>query len=215
MCSALACYSHRLPSNPTNRRFADSFLHFERAHPRLSPICYRYCTSRRSQRRTSGRSIQELAEGDARNQYGLVEWPCCGRCGHEPCLVSPPTHLYNGFSFKALYGLTNIYMADGGRLLKILRKERDFMLSLTSLGLSSSQALDLISHSAIEAANGGSDLLDGLFDASDRPEDGDLILWWNDLEKDSKYARWPPSIFAVRLLTTFPSFPSFSRLKPV
>ncbi|KZT24849.1 glycosyltransferase family 24 protein [Neolentinus lepideus HHB14362 ss-1] len=77
-------------------------------------------------------------------------------------------------------------------LLKLLRKERALVTSLTSLGLTPTQALDLLTHPAIATAQGGSDVLDGIFDASDRPEGGDVIVWWNDLEKDGRYARWSP-----------------------
>jgi len=29
-------------------------------------------------------------------------------------------------------------------------------------------------------------IVDGIFDASDRIEEGGVIVWWNDLEKDSR-----------------------------
>ncbi|KAI0073110.1 glycosyltransferase family 24 protein [Panus rudis PR-1116 ss-1] len=79
-------------------------------------------------------------------------------------------------------------------LLRLLRKERGVMLSLTSLGLSPSQALDLLTHNAVSAAQSGSSVLDGIFDASDRQEGGGLITWWNDFEKDARYARWGTSL---------------------
>jgi UDP-glucose:glycoprotein glucosyltransferase len=59
------------------------------------------------------------------------------------------------------------------------------MNSLTSLGLSRGQAVELLSHSAVQRDSG---VLDGLFDASDRPEGGNTIIWCNDIEKDSRYA---------------------------
>ncbi|KAG1748320.1 glycosyltransferase family 24 protein [Suillus paluster] len=34
------------------------------------------------------------------------------------------------------------------------------------------------------------DLLDGLVDSSDRLEGGGVIVWWNDIEDDTKYAGW-------------------------
>ncbi|EJC97612.1 uncharacterized protein FOMMEDRAFT_171561 [Fomitiporia mediterranea MF3/22] len=80
-------------------------------------------------------------------------------------------------------------------LLRILRKERGVVQSLTSLGLSSGQAVDLLTHKAIGLAQSESaEVLDALFDASDRPEGGDAIVWWNDLTKDSRYAKWNPSL---------------------
>lgn len=78
------------------------------------------------------------------------------------------------------------------RLLRILRKERTMMSSLTSLGLSRMQSIELVTHPIIvvaQSANKG--VLDGIFDASDRPEEGNVITWWNNLEKDSRYVESP------------------------
>ncbi|KIJ61523.1 glycosyltransferase family 24 protein [Hydnomerulius pinastri MD-312] len=36
--------------------------------------------------------------------------------------------------------------------------------------------------------------LEGLVDASDRQEGGGVVLYWNDIEKDQRYARFSPSI---------------------
>ncbi|OSX61274.1 glycosyltransferase family 24 protein [Postia placenta MAD-698-R-SB12] len=60
-------------------------------------------------------------------------------------------------------------------LLRLLRRERTTMLSLTSLGLSPGQAVELLTHDAIVRAQGQSSVLDGIFDASDRPEEGELL----------------------------------------
>jgi UDP-glucose:glycoprotein glucosyltransferase len=40
-------------------------------------------------------------------------------------------------------------------------------------------------------------VLDGIFDVSDREEGGDVIFWFNDLEKDGRYGGWPATIEAV------------------
>ncbi|KAL5480943.1 KRE5 [Sanghuangporus weigelae] len=80
-------------------------------------------------------------------------------------------------------------------LLRLLQKERGVMQSLTSLGLSAGQAVELLTHKAIGRAQAeNADALDSMFDASDRPEGGDVIIWWNDMTKDSRYARWNPSL---------------------
>ncbi|EIN08165.1 glycosyltransferase family 24 protein [Punctularia strigosozonata HHB-11173 SS5] len=79
-------------------------------------------------------------------------------------------------------------------LLRLLRKERGFVHSLTSLGLTAEQSIDLMTHSAVGSLQGEKDVLDGIFDASDRLEGGNTIVWWNDLEKDSRYASWPSSL---------------------
>lgn len=61
------------------------------------------------------------------------------------------------------------------------------MRSLMSLGLSPEQAVELLTYPSIGAAQSQSDVLDGLVDASDRQEEGDVIVWWNDLEKDDRF----------------------------
>lgn len=32
--------------------------------------------------------------------------------------------------------------------------------------------------------------MEGIVDASDREEGGNVVVWWNDLEKDQRYAHW-------------------------
>ncbi|KAK0458728.1 UDP-glucose:glycoprotein glucosyltransferase-domain-containing protein, partial [Desarmillaria tabescens] len=79
-------------------------------------------------------------------------------------------------------------------LLRMFRKERGIMSSLTSLDLSRAQAMELLTHPIIAAGQGEKSGFDGFVDASDRPEGGEVITWWNDLEKDSRYQRWDPAI---------------------
>ncbi|CDO68442.1 Glycosyltransferase Family 24 protein [Trametes cinnabarina] len=75
-------------------------------------------------------------------------------------------------------------------LLRAIRRERGIMLSLLSLGLSPEQAIELLTHRTIAEAQSSGGILDGIFDASDRPEGGDVIGWLNDLENDPRYGRW-------------------------
>ncbi|KAG5636220.1 hypothetical protein H0H81_008754 [Sphagnurus paluster] len=82
-------------------------------------------------------------------------------------------------------------------LLRLLKKERATLLSLTSLGLSRAEAFELLTHPSIATAQTGADVLDGLFDASDRTEGGDVVVYWNDMEKDTRYERWSPSLFTL------------------
>ncbi|PPQ88795.1 hypothetical protein CVT25_010481 [Psilocybe cyanescens] len=82
-------------------------------------------------------------------------------------------------------------------LLRTVKKERNVIQSLTSQGLERSQAFQLLTHSAIAIAQKESAAMEALFDASDRPEGGDVIVWWNDMEKDSRYAKWNPSLYAL------------------
>ena len=71
-------------------------------------------------------------------------------------------------------------------LLRLLKKEKTVIQSLTSYGLSNSQAFELLSHPTVASAQKDSAMMEAVFDASDRPEGGDLIMWWNDMEKDTR-----------------------------
>ena len=59
------------------------------------------------------------------------------------------------------------------------------MLSLTSLGLVPNEAFNLITHPSLGILS-NKDVVDDLLDASDRPEGGNLVFFWNDIEKDSR-----------------------------
>lgn len=71
-------------------------------------------------------------------------------------------------------------------LLRLMKKEKGMISSLTRLGLSRGEALDLLTNPELAAAQSDKGMLDGLYDASDRPEGGDVIVYWNDIEKDSR-----------------------------
>lgn len=98
-------------------------------------------------------------------------------------------------------------------LLKLIREERDLILDLNSLGLTTKQAFELISDPIIGEAQTDDDPGEGFVDASDRFEEGGVITWWNDIEKDKRwvfelvihnklrsiprYNQWPKSIQSV------------------
>ncbi|KAJ4470665.1 glycosyltransferase family 24 protein [Lentinula edodes] len=79
-------------------------------------------------------------------------------------------------------------------LSRLLKKERGVMMQLTGLDLERGEAIELLTHPILSAAQDSKDVLDGLVDASDRAEGGDVIIWWNDLEKDKRYNQWGASI---------------------
>lgn len=60
------------------------------------------------------------------------------------------------------------------------------MLSLTSLGLLPGEAFNLMTHSSLGTSPSNIGAVNDLFDASDRPEGGNLVFWWNDIEKDNR-----------------------------
>ncbi|EFP90682.2 uncharacterized protein PGTG_16708 [Puccinia graminis f. sp. tritici CRL 75-36-700-3] len=118
----------------------------------------------------------------------------------------------NGLQLSSLVSLENLNLF---KLVEIMRNERRWITSLTSLGINSLQARKLIvdeklnsamnPEAASASASGEMDAssLGARFDASDRQEGGGAIIWFNDLEKDERYSMWPTTLRAI-LRPTFP-----------
>ncbi|WVW83270.1 hypothetical protein I302_105289 [Kwoniella bestiolae CBS 10118] len=83
---------------------------------------------------------------------------------------------------------------DAYGLLRAVRAERHHVLSLTSLGLTPKQAIDLIADPVIGEAQVEDSPGEGTVDSSDRVEGGDVIVYWNNIEKDKRYKNWPTSL---------------------
>lgn len=91
------------------------------------------------------------------------------------------------------------------RLLTYIRQEKAIMQDLLSLGsesdgtrLSPQQAFELVADAQIGQIQVEDDAGEGIFDSSDRLEGEQVITWWNDIEKDKRYSRWPSSLQGVR-----------------
>jgi UDP-glucose:glycoprotein glucosyltransferase len=83
-------------------------------------------------------------------------------------------------------------------LLSLMRRERGLINSLRQLGLSNKQAVEFLSHPKIaEKVEIGTT---NRFDVRDTIEGGDVIVWMNDLEKDSRYTQWPQGVQNVSRL---------------
>ncbi|KAG8997541.1 hypothetical protein FRB90_012486, partial [Tulasnella sp. 427] len=81
-------------------------------------------------------------------------------------------------------------------LLRLMRKERKLISQLTSAGLSRSEAVEILTHPSLTKPSAGQ-LLEGMFDASDRKDGGGVIIWLNDLEKEDRYSRWPSTLDTI------------------
>ncbi|TIB72226.1 Sec63-domain-containing protein [Wallemia mellicola] len=81
-------------------------------------------------------------------------------------------------------------------LLRQLENENKLIDSISTLGFSKSDAIKLLNHRALYAAQvtRPDSIAEGLVDASDRIEGGDVVRWINDLEKDEQYRNksWSP-----------------------
>lgn len=55
-----------------------------------------------------------------------------------------------------------------------------------SIGLTPKQAFQILSDPVIGQKQTVEEAGEGVVDASDREEGGDVIVWWNNIEKDSR-----------------------------
>ena len=81
--------------------------------------------------------------------------------------------------------------------MNLLHAERSTIESLTSLGLNPGQAIEVLTGKSVSESFNKGNVLDGIFDVSDRQEGGNVIFWFNDVEKDRRYGGWPANIEAV------------------
>ncbi|BGP08072.1 killer toxin resistant protein [Rhodotorula toruloides] len=90
---------------------------------------------------------------------------------------------------------------DPFALLRLMRKERKHIVDLLSLSIhmTGKEARDILIGGSPRSPSSsrdriGVDALGELYDSTDRDEGGQVILWWNDLEKDRRYKSWSKSV---------------------
>jgi UDP-glucose:glycoprotein glucosyltransferase len=84
---------------------------------------------------------------------------------------------------------------DPYTLVNSIRRERAFMKGAMDLGLTTKEAVSLLGHREITMA---STIEDGpRFDWRDQLEDGRVIIWLNNIEKDKRYATFSSSLSTV------------------
>ena len=90
---------------------------------------------------------------------------------------------------------------DAFALLDQLRRERKLVGYFKETGLTSSEVISLLSHSAIaESKTSGESQR---YDYRDELEGGKVIIWLNDIERDKRYDGWPTHLQAL-LQRTYP-----------
>ncbi|KAF9547413.1 hypothetical protein EC957_008422 [Mortierella hygrophila] len=84
-------------------------------------------------------------------------------------------------------------------LLRLIRRERNALSSLATIGVSSKKAIDLLTDIGnAEGGNAaGSDEPQGVFDVRDKSEEKNIIVWINDLGSDQRYKDWNPNLFYI------------------
>ncbi|KAF2487073.1 UDP-glucose:Glyco protein glucosyltransferase-domain-containing protein [Neohortaea acidophila] len=81
---------------------------------------------------------------------------------------------------------------DAFALLEHLRKERKMINSVRELGLTGASAIDLLSHEAITTAQVEQEAT--RYDWRDDHEGGGVVIWLNNIEKDTRYADFSDSV---------------------
>ncbi|KAH8668454.1 UDP-glucose:glycoprotein glucosyltransferase-domain-containing protein [Xylariales sp. PMI_506] len=81
---------------------------------------------------------------------------------------------------------------DPYTLVDLLRRERKMIKGVTDLGLTGKEAVSLLGHR--EVAVSKSDAEEPRFDWTDEIEEGRVILWLNNIEKDKRYADYPTDL---------------------
>jgi UDP-glucose:glycoprotein glucosyltransferase len=84
---------------------------------------------------------------------------------------------------------------DPYNLVDSLRTERKLIKGVTDLGLTGKEAVSLLGHREVASAKSNDDVR--RFDWRDEIEEGRVIIWLNNLEKDKRYAELPSSLMSV------------------
>ena len=67
-------------------------------------------------------------------------------------------------------------------------------LELQALGLNASESTHLLMSSKPTTNEQGNEAIGDVFDVRDSEEGGGIIMWMNNLERDSRYKRWPKDL---------------------
>ncbi|KAL7619949.1 killer toxin resistant protein [Parahypoxylon ruwenzoriense] len=90
---------------------------------------------------------------------------------------------------------------DPYTLVDSIRRERKLIKGVTDLGLSGKEAVSLLGNREVTMAK--SDDEPRRYDWRDEIEDGRVIIWLNNIEKDKRYADYPKSLVAL-MQRTYP-----------
>ena len=115
-----------------------------------------------------------------------------------------------GFNVIWMNGLqVETRQMDAFALLEQMRRERSLVKSMSTLGFSGKEAVQVLSHSIIAESKMEGEVQ--RYDFRDDIEGGKVIIWLNNIEKDKRYDGWPTQVTAL-LQRTFPGqMPSVRR----
>ena len=103
----------------------------------------------------------------------------------------------SGISFLWMNGVQLIErQIEPFALVEMIRRERKLIKGVRDLGFNGKQAVSLLGHELISRAKSEDEAI--RFDWTDRLEDGRVLIWLNDLEKDERYEGLPKQLMSVR-----------------
>jgi UDP-glucose:glycoprotein glucosyltransferase len=94
-------------------------------------------------------------------------------------------------------------------MLDHLRRERKLIGQMKEIGLTSTQAVDILAHEVI--AESAQNAVEHRFDWRDDAEGNDVIIFMNDLEQDKRYAGWPTTLTGLFQRTYPGQLPSVAK----
>ncbi|CAO3612891.1 unnamed protein product [Cunninghamella blakesleeana] len=94
---------------------------------------------------------------------------------------------------------------------RALQNEKSLIKSLVELGGSRKQALEILSSNTLisDSSKKQQDNIEGVYDVRDKTNDDPSVVWWNDIETDSKFRAWSPELSGL-LRPTYPG-----QLRPI
>ncbi|CAM1503671.1 Fc.00g012620.m01.CDS01 [Cosmosporella sp. VM-42] len=108
----------------------------------------------------------------------------------------------SGISFLWMNGVQLIErQIEPFALVEMIRRERKLINGVRDLGFNGKQAISLLGHELISEAKSEDDAM--RFDWTDRPEEGRVLIWLNDLENDERYDNLPKQLMSL-LQRTYP-----------
>lgn len=130
-----------------------------------------------SSRIAAHRTSDELVDEVANNRRGLF----------------PPG--FNGLWING--GQVDARQTDVFSLVDQLRRERRLIEKFREVGFSANETVNILSHPSIVAAL--AEDTPPRYDYRDDIEGGNVIIWMNDLEKDSRYGEWTTEVDGVSI----------------
>ncbi|KAI0520861.1 UDP-glucose:glycoprotein glucosyltransferase [Xylaria bambusicola] len=98
---------------------------------------------------------------------------------------------------------------DPYTLISSIRRERAFIKGATDLGLTAKQAISLLGNQEVTMAKSEDE--GPRFDWRDDLEDGRVIIWLNDIEKDKRYASFSPNLSTLMQMSYMSQMPQIRK----